>query len=83
MYCLAKADIINEIVRTTRVDKSSALSVVEQLMTVMKDNFSSFIIKTRAEKTVRDISKKTTLIIHTHNILMFKPASSFKDEIAK
>lgn len=50
MYCLAKADIINEIVRTTRVDKSSALSVVEQLMTVMKDNFSSFIIKTRAEK---------------------------------
>ena len=91
---MTKANIVNEIARTTGIDKAAVLSVVEQFMTVVKDSlshgenvylrgFGSFIVKTRAEKTARNISKNTTLIIPAHNIPAFKPANSFKDEVAK
>ncbi len=39
--------------------------------------FGSFIVKKRAEKTGRNISKNTTIIIPEHNIPAFKPAKSF------
>lgn len=91
---MTKADIVNEIARTTGTDRASVLSVVEQFMTVVKDSlahgenvylrgFGSFIVKTRAEKTARNISKNTSLIIPAHNIPAFKPANSFKEEVAK
>ena len=86
---MAKADIVNEIAKTTGIDKPAVLSVVEQFMAVVKDSlahcenvylrgFGSFIIK-----TARNISKNTTLIIPAHNIPAFKSANSFKDEVAK
>lgn len=91
---MTKADIINEIAKTTGIDKTSVLSVVEQFMTVVKESlahgenvylrgFGSFIVKTRAEKTAPNISKNTTLIIPAHNIPAFKPANSFKEDLAK
>lgn len=39
--------------------------------------FGSFIIKTRAEKTGRNISKNTAVIIPAHNIPVFKPSKTF------
>lgn len=91
---MTKADIVNEIAKTTGIDKVAVLTVVEQFMTVVRDSlahgenvylrgFGSFIIKQRAEKTARNISKNTTLIIPAHNIPAFKPANSFKNEVAK
>ncbi len=91
---MTKADIVNEIANTTGIDKVAVLSVVEQFMTVVKDSlvhgenvylrgFGSFIVKTRAEKTARNITKNTSLIIPAHNIPAFKPANAFKDEVAK
>ena len=46
-------------------------------------NKMCFIVKTRAEKTARNISKNTTLVIPAHNIPAFKPANCFKEEVAK
>ena len=43
--------------------------------------FGSFIVKERAEKTGRNISKNTTIIIPAHNIPSFKPAKTFVDEV--
>ena len=43
--------------------------------------FGSFIIKKRAEKTGRNISKNTTIIIPAHNIPAFKPAKTFVNEV--
>lgn len=91
---MTKADIVNEISRATGSDRAAVLSVVEQFMTLVKDSlahgenvylrgFGSFIVKTRAEKTARNISKNTSLIIPAHNIPAFKPANSFKEEVAK
>ena len=91
---MTKAEIVSEIAKTTGIDKVAVLSVVEQFMIVVKDSlthgenvylrgFGSFIVKKRAEKTARNISKNTTLVIPAHNIPVFKPANSFKDEVAK
>jgi DNA-binding protein HU-beta len=43
--------------------------------------FGSFIIKKRAEKTGRNISKNTTIKIPAHNIPAFKPAKVFVDSV--
>jgi DNA-binding protein HU-beta len=43
--------------------------------------FGSFIIKKRAKKTARNISKNTTLIIPAHNIPSFKPAKTFVNKV--
>jgi DNA-binding protein HU-beta len=43
--------------------------------------FGSFIIKTRAEKTGRNISKNTAVKIPAHNIPAFKPAKVFTNGV--
>ena len=45
--------------------------------------FGSFIVRERAEKTARNISKNTTIIIPAHKIPFFKPCNTFKKEVAK
>ena len=43
--------------------------------------FGSFIVKKRAKKTARNISKNTTIIIPEHFIPAFKPAKSFVNKV--
>lgn len=85
---MTKADIINEIAKNTGIDKASVLATVEAFMETIKDSlaknenvylrgFGSFVIKQRAQKTARNISKNTTIIIPAHNIPSFKPAKTF------
>jgi DNA-binding protein HU-beta len=45
--------------------------------------FGSFIVKERAQKTGRNISKKTTIIIPAHNIPSFKPSKTFVESVKK
>ena len=91
---MTKAEIVNEIARTTGIDKASVLATVEGLMTTIKESlangenvylrgFGSFIVKERAEKTARNISKNTVLIVPKHNIPSFKPCPDFKEAVAK
>ncbi len=85
---MTKADIVNEIAKNTGIDKATVLTTVEAFMETVKDSlakndnvylrgFGSFIVKERAEKTARNISKNTTIIIPAHNIPSFKPAKTF------
>ena len=89
---MTKADIVNEIAKSTGIDKATVLTTVEAFMETVKDSlsknenvylrgFGSFIIKERAEKTARNISKNTTIIIPAHNIPAFKPSKTFVDEV--
>lgn len=91
---MTKADIINEISKNTGVDKATVLKTVESFMEVIKDSlsnnenvylrgFGSFIVKTRKQKTARNISKNTTIIIPEHNIPAFKPAKTFTLSVKK
>jgi len=85
---MTKADIVNEIAKNTGIDKVTVLTTVEAFMETVKDSlaknenvylrgFGSYVIKQRAEKTARNISKNTTIIIPAHNIPSFKPAKTF------
>ncbi len=89
---MTKADIVNEISQKTGIDKTTVLKTVEAFMTSVKDSlaqnenvylrgFGSFILKKRAQKTARNISQNTTIIIPEHNIPAFKPAKTFMQEI--
>ena len=89
---MTKADIVNEISKSTGIDKAMVLETVEKFMEAVKDSlangenvylrgFGSFIIKTRSQKTARNISKSTTIIIPEHNIPAFKPAKVFMEVV--
>ena len=43
--------------------------------------FGSFILKKRAKKTARNISKNTTIVIPEHYIPAFKPAKVFMNKV--
>ncbi len=89
---MTKAEVVNEISKRTGIEKIAILTVVEELMDVIKTSltegenvylrgFGSFIVRKRAEKTGRNISKNTTVIIPAHNIPAFKPAKSFMNDV--
>ncbi len=89
---MTKAEIVAEIANKTGIEKVTVQEVVETFMETVKETmtkgenvylrgFGSFIIKQRAEKTGRNISKNETIIIPAHNIPAFKPAKSFVSEV--
>lgn len=89
---MTKADIVAQIAQETGIDKAVVLTVVESFMSTIKNNivngeevflrgFGSFIVKKRAQKVARNISKNTTLVIPEHNIPAFKPAKSFMESM--
>jgi len=91
---MTKADIVNEVTKNTGIDKVTVLTAVEAFMDVIKDSlaqnenvylrgFGSFIVKKRAQKTARNISKNTTIIIPEHNIPAFKPSKTFVEAVKK
>jgi DNA-binding protein HU-beta len=43
--------------------------------------FGSFVVRERKQKTGRNISKNTTIIIPAHNIPSFKPAKVFVEQV--
>ena len=89
---MTKADIVSEIAKKTGIEKTQIQTIVEAFMEEVKVSlekeenvylrgFGSFIIKKRAEKVARNISKNTTITIPAHNIPAFKPAKSFASKI--
>lgn len=89
---MTKADIVNEISRSTGLEKSAVLATVEKFMEVVKDSmangnnvylrgFGSFIIKERKEKTARNISRNTTIKIPAHKVPAFKPSKVFLEDV--
>lgn len=89
---MTKADIVARIAQQTGVKKAVAMIVVEAFMETVKDSvvagnevflrgFGSFIIKKRAKKVARNISKNTTIVIPAHSVPAFKPAKTFLEAV--
>jgi DNA-binding protein HU-beta len=89
---MTKADIVNEIAKNTGINKEDVLRTLEAFMESVKDSlikgenvylrsFGSFILKHRAQKTARNISKNTSIVIPAHNIPSFKPSKRFAKSI--
>ena len=90
---MTKADVINKIMEATGLQKREVTVVVESFVETIKESmlkdkenvylrgFGSFVIKHRAAKTARNITKNTTITIAAHDLPCFKPAKSFIDEM--
>ena len=89
---MTKADVVNNISDQLGIDKTDVQATVESFMKEIKNSlesgenvylrgFGSFIIKTRAEKTGRNISKNIAVNIPAHNIPAFKPAKVFTNGV--
>ncbi|MFL2628525.1 MAG: HU family DNA-binding protein [Candidatus Marisimplicoccus sp.] len=89
---MTKADIVKNISDKTGMDKSDVQMIAEKLMNEIKNSlknnenvylrgFGSFIVKKRAEKTGRNISKNTAVVIPAHNIPAFKPSKTFASSV--
>lgn len=91
---MTKAELIAEIANKTGIEKVAVQATVEAFMETVKESltnnenvylrgFGSFIVKHRAEKTGRNISKNKTIIIPAHYIPAFKPSKSFVNNVKK
>jgi len=91
---MTKAEIVSEISNKTGLEKQAVQTIVETFMTSVKGalaknenvylrGFGSFIVKQRAKKTARNISKKTTIVIPAHKIPAFKPCKTFVNVVKK
>ena len=89
---MTKANIVNEISKNTGIEKGTVLKTVEAFMETVKNSlvkdknvylrgFGSFIVKKRAKKTARNITKNTTIIIPEHFIPAFKPSKIFVGKV--
>lgn len=93
---MTKADIVSQVSENTGIEKAIVQNAIEAFMESIKESlavgrnvylrgFGSFIVKKRAEKVARNISKNTIVIVPEHFIPSFKPADSFvtqvKDEV--
>ena len=91
-FIMTKAEIVNEVAKSTGIEKIAVQSVVEAFMETVKGSivrkepvylrgFGSFIVKHRAQKAARNITKKTTMTIPAHDIPAFKPAKVFVNAV--
>ncbi|MBE9483502.1 MAG: integration host factor subunit beta [Bacteroidetes bacterium] len=91
---MTKAEIVADIANKTGIEKVAVQATVEAFMEAVKGSlingenvylrgFGSFTVKKRAQKTGRNISKNTTIIIPEHFIPSFKPAKTFVNDVKK
>ncbi len=89
---MTKADIVNEISKNTGIEKNLVLQTVEAFMDSVKGSmskgkniylrgFGSFVVKKRAKKTARNITKNTAIVIPEHFIPSFKPSKTFLSQV--
>ena len=89
---MTKADIVRQVSENTGIDKKEVGAVIESFMENVRESlcknknvylrgFGSFIVKRRASKVARNISKQTTIVIPAHSIPSFKPSKIFRESI--
>ncbi len=89
---MTKADLVAKISEETGLERTEVSRTVESMMDFIKKSltngqnvylrgFGSFVVRERKQKTGRNISKNTTIIIPAHNIPSFKPAKVFMDQV--
>lgn len=90
---MTKAELVRAISEKTGVEQATVLASVEGFMEVVKETltskefvylrgFGTFDLKHRAEKTARNISKNTSLVVPAHDLPHFKPCKEFVQALA-
>ena len=91
---MRKNQLISEISEKTGIEKPKVEATLEAFMTSVKEHilkkesvslrgFGNFIVKKRAAKIARNISKNTAINLPAHYIPKFKPAKKFLEKVKK
>ena len=91
---MTKLELVKQISQRTGIERRDVLAVLESTMINVKDSvangetiylrgFGSFGPKRKAQKTARNISNNTTIIIPEHIAPSFKPSKSFVQKVMK
>lgn len=86
---MTKAEVVKEVSKSTGIEATTVMAVVEGFMEAVKGSlakennvylrgFGTFEVKTRKQKTARNIAKNTTVVIPEHKVPAFKPSEDFK-----
>lgn len=89
---MTKSDIVRQIAEKTGFEKEIVSAVVENFMEQVRSSlihgeniylrgFGTFLLKQRAEKVARNISKNTTIVIPAHTVPAFKPSPEFASKV--
>lgn len=89
---MIKSDIVKQIAEKTGFEKEIVSAVVENFMEQVRSSmihgeniylrgFGTFLLKQRAEKVARNISKNTTIVIPAHTVPAFKPSPEFASKV--
>lgn len=89
---MTKAELANAVAKDCGLTQTEALAALESTMKIIKETlknkeniylrgFGTFDLKHRAEKTARNISKNTTIVVPAHDLPHFKPCKEFAEEI--
>jgi hypothetical protein len=82
---MTKGELVNKIARRTGIERAAVISMIETMMeeisvalmheeSVYMRGFGSFMVRQRAEKKARDITKDTTIIVPAQKVPYFKPS---------
>lgn len=91
---MIKADLVNEVSKKTGIERKLVMATIESAMDVIKETminqenvylrgFGSFVVKERAAKTARNISKNTTIQLPARRVPTFKPSKTFAEMVDK
>ena len=91
---MTKSDLVHEISDKTGIEKVAVQNTIEAFMKSIRSDmskgnnvylrgFGSFVVKRRAAKTGRNISKNQTILIPAHHVPSFKPAKTFVEKVKK
>ena len=91
---MIKADLVNEVSKKTGIERKLVMATIESAMDVIKETiinqendylrgFGSFVVKERAAKTARNISKNTTIQLPARRVPTFKPSKTFAEKVDK
>jgi DNA-binding protein HU-beta len=89
---MTKDDLVKKISRQTGIERSVVSNTVEALMETIKGTmagnknvylrgFGSFLVKKRAQKTARNITKNTVVIVPEHFTPAFKPSKEWLNKL--
>ena len=90
---MTKIELVKIVSQKTGIDQGTVLAAVEGIVDTIKEalvekenvyirGWGTWTLKHRAQKTARNISKNTTLVIEAHDIPYFKPCKEFMDSVA-
>lgn len=91
---MTKIELVKIVTQKTGIEQRVVLAAVEGIVDAIKESivkkenvyyrgWGTWTVKHRAQKTARNISKQTTMVIDAHDIPYFKPCKEFMDAVAK